>query len=91
MKSSVEAIRELLRESQKELFGWIPFEEYQALFPTETREKIRARVRDQHWREGVHYVRGSPRDLWIHLANVKAWLEKRPTRKDPLPPGVGSP
>lgn len=74
----------LIAEAQRELFGWVPYQEYARMFPDETRERLRSRIRLGTWKAGVHYTRGSERDLWIHLRNVKAWLEQRPPEKAPF-------
>lgn len=81
------SVAHLIREAQKELFAWIPYEEYQKMFPSENREKIRNRLREGTWVLGVHASRPSPkRELWINLRNVKAWVEKKSPQDFSPPP-----
>lgn len=77
----------LVREAQKELFGWIPYKEYSLMFPSETREVIRTRLREGVWQLGVHATRGSTRkELWLNLRNIKAWLEGQAPPDRTAPP-----
>lgn len=75
--STHKTVSALIAEAQRQLFGWIPYEEYVRVFPSETRHKVRGRLRRGQWQMGVHAIRGGHYELWIHLRNVQAWLEGR--------------
>lgn len=83
----VDRVGALIAEAQAKLFGWVPYEQYARMFPDETRDKIKGRLRRGQWTLGTHAARGGKYDLWIHLSNVKAWLEKSETVAEPLPFG----
>lgn len=78
-------VRQLIRDAQRELFGWVPAEEYYGMFPHENQERTRARIRRGTWVEGVHWARPEARGTWLHLRNIKAWVEGRPPEDDPYP------
>lgn len=87
LKSSVNT---LVLDAQRELFGWVKFSFWQQMHPDETRELVRLRLKDGRWKLNVHAARGANKDLWIHLRNAKAWIEKREPEVDP-PPVTGRP
>lgn len=68
-------INSLVEEAQRELFGWVPFDFWAKIAPTETREKVRTRIKEGKWLIGIHAHRPSQKELWIHLRNAKAWIE----------------
>lgn len=88
MKTPALKVNSLVVEAQRELFGWVPFAFWKTLHPSETREGVRLRLRDGRWQLNVHAARGANKDLWIHLRNVKAWIEKRQPEVDPPPAGL---
>lgn len=70
-------IPELIADAQLELFGWVPWEAWETMHPTEKREAIRYRLRVGTWKLGVHVSRPSTKELWVNLKNCKAWIEGR--------------
>ena len=70
-------VEQMIADAQRELFGWVPHEQYQQMFPKENRERIRNRLRRGAWQIGVHVTRPSEKELWVHLRNVQAWVEGR--------------
>lgn len=71
-----DAVQRLIREAQKELFGFIPYEEYKGMFPTETRAKIYARLYRGTWTWEVHAKKSPGMGLWVNLKAVKALLDE---------------